>query len=71
MKGVIDMTTRLKAAAKTVWKYLFWTAVAGVVQALIDALPGLDLPILWVPIIAAALKGAATWVATKQEEAKP
>ena len=65
------MSTRLKATLKTIWKYLFWTAVAGVIQALIDALPGLDLPILWVPIIAAVLTGAATLVATKQEESKP
>jgi hypothetical protein len=52
-------------AAKSAWKLLFWMCVAAVVQELINQIPHVQLPVYIIPFIGAALKGAASWVATK------
>jgi hypothetical protein len=57
-------------AAKSIWKYLLWSCIGAVVQELINQLPGVQLPPYALLIIAAALKGAASWIATKIAEAK-
>jgi hypothetical protein len=59
--------TKAVAAAKSVWKFLFWTLVAAVIRAVIDNLTSFQIPELYVPIIGAVLKGIATWVATQCE----
>jgi len=59
------------ATGKTVWKYLAWTGVAAVLTELINQLPHIELPVIVIPLAAAVLKGAATWVATRIAENKP
>lgn len=62
------METKAQASLKTFVKYLFWTAVAAGISAAAESLAKLELPAWAVPIIAATLKGAATWVATEKEK---
>jgi hypothetical protein len=59
--------TKAVAAAKSTWKYLFWTVVAAVLRYVIDNLFAFKIPELYVPLIGAVLKGIATWVATQCE----
>lgn len=59
--------TKAVAAAKSIWKFLFWTLVAAMLRAVIDNLFRFNIPEVYIPIIGAVLKGVATWVATQCE----
>jgi 3-methyladenine DNA glycosylase AlkD len=58
------------ASLKSFAKYLFWFLVAAAIDWMLANIGLLHLPDLWVPVIAAVLKGLATWVATYSKEAK-
>lgn len=60
------MSTKINASVKTLFKYLFWTAIAAVATATVDQLSGLTIPDYYVPIIGAALKSIATFAATQR-----
>lgn len=61
----------LGAGAKSAFKVIFWVAVAAAVQAAIDQIPNVKLPLWAVPLIAAALKGLATYVSIEIQANKP
>ena len=61
------MDQKLSASLKTFGKYVFWTAMAAAIQAAINGLSGIELPLWMVPLLGAALKAAATYVATQVE----
>ena len=69
-KEAIMKTSPSIVAAKSIWKYLLWSCIAAVVQELINQLPGVQLPPYALLIIAAGLKGLASWVETRRLEAK-
>jgi hypothetical protein len=58
-------------AAKSIWKYAFWTVIGAAVEALVNLIPTIQLPPYSALIIGAALKGLASFVATKIAEGKP
>ena len=49
-------------------KFLFWFAVAAVVDQIIENIGNLNIPPIYVPIAAAAFKALATYVATVRQE---
>ena len=55
-----------KRAWKTFGKYLLWTMVAAGLTYATDNLTAMELPTWVTPVIAAALKSAATYVATQK-----
>lgn len=61
------MNAKLAVGAKSTWKYLAWTAVAAGVVAVIDLLPGVQLPPWAIPILGAILKGLASFAATEAQ----
>lgn len=65
---MFSMNPKLLASLRTAGKYVFWTAVAAAIQAALNALAKIELPAYYVPVIAAILKAAATWVATQTPE---
>lgn len=65
------MSNKALASIKTFGKYLLWTAIAAVVQTLLNDLPNFDLPTWTIAPIAAGLKAAATWVATQASSSNP
>ena len=62
------MNTKLNAGLKTLWKYLFWTAIAAIATGLANHLAGLAIPDIYVPLIGAILKSIATYAATEGGE---
>jgi len=61
------MHAKLTASVKTLWKYLLWTTVAAIATGLLERIGDLDIPTIWVPILAAILKSMATWAATQAD----
>lgn len=57
---------RATRTAITFVKYLLWTAVAAAINAAVERLGDLQLPAIYVPILAAVLKSIATFVATRE-----
>jgi len=59
-------------ALVTWFKFAFWWGAAAMIQALIDALPHVQLTGFWavifVPLVGATLKALATLVATRKAE---
>lgn len=62
------MNSKASASVKTVGKYLLWTAVAAVATAALNVLPNVNIPEIAIPLVAAALKGLATWAATEASQ---
>ena len=62
---------KLSKATLSFVKYLLWTGTAALLAALTGNLDHLSIPTMLIPVVAAVLKGAATYVATKVEEDKP
>ena len=58
---------KLSAATKTFLKYAAWTGVAAVIDYLAANIANVSLPVWAIPVIAAFLKSAATYVATQKE----
>lgn len=50
-------------------KFLVWYGVAAALQQAIQQVGNVGIPDVYVPIAAAVLKAAATWVATQTQEA--
>ena len=55
------------ASVKTFLKFAFWYAVAAAIDYALTNIGNLNLGVLFTPILAAALKAVATWVATQKE----
>ena len=62
---------KLSKAGMSTLKYVFWTGVAAGLVALTGNLNDVGVPTILVPIIAAILKGIATFAATEADEYKP
>lgn len=62
---------KLSKATLSTIKYIVWTAIAAGLVALTGNLDHVGIPTLLVPVVAAILKGVATYVATEANEAKP
>lgn len=62
------MKTATKKSIATLAKFVFWTAVAAGLQKLIEVVGNVGIPDIYVPIVAAVLKAAATYVATEIKE---
>lgn len=58
------------ASLKTWAKFLFWYAVAAILEQAIQTIGNIGIPDMWVPIAAAVLKAIATFVATKRQESQ-
>jgi hypothetical protein len=58
------------ASVKTLIKFLLWTAVAAVCTAAVDRLADVNIPVVYVPIVAAVLKSIATYAQTNSNEKK-
>lgn len=58
---------RAQKTLATFLKYLFWTVVAAAIKWTIDNIGNLNIPIEYVPLVAAVLKSIATWVATQDD----
>lgn len=62
---------KLSKAGMSTLKYVFWTGVGAGLVALTGNLNDVGVPTILVPIVAAILKGIATFVATEADENKP
>jgi hypothetical protein len=51
-------------------KYLAWTGVAALIQAAIENVGNMQLPVWFTPILGSVLKAAATFVATQVVQPK-
>ena len=58
---------KAQKSAATFVKYLIWTAVAAAISYATEHLTDLNLPMYYVPVLAALLKSIATYVATQTE----
>lgn len=62
---------KLSKAGLSTLKYILWTAIAAGLVALTGNLDHIGIPTLLIPVVAAILKGFATYIATEVEENKP
>lgn len=65
------MNKAISKTALTVFKYIAWTGAAALIAALSGNLDHIGVSTWLIPVVAAILKGIATFIATQVEANKP